>query len=316
MKLVLGTDEGETFFSLLDDVDGVTAVRAKSNEDQLREIVDADAFYGRITPELLAAARNLKWVQSQSAGVDFLMSFPDLVESDIVITNTRGAHAPSIAEHTFALLLSMTRKIPKCLDWQHQRYWARAEGYRLPTELMGSTMGIVGYGQIGRAVAKRAVAFDMRVVAVDVQEVPGDDVVPEVWPIKRLPDLLATSNVLVVAAPFTVETRHMIDAEALVTMPKGSYLVAVSRGGIVNESALAEALNSGHLAGAGIDVAEIEPLDSDSPLWDLDNIILTHHTAGSSWQKERRCVEILVDNVKRFQRGDELTNLVDKRAGY
>ena len=316
MKLVLGSDEGEMFFDLLDEIGGVTAVRAESKEDQLREIVDADVFYGRITPDLLAAAKQLKWVQAQSAGVDFLMSFPELVESDIVVTNTRGAHAPSIAEHTFALLLALTRKIPHCLDWQHQRYWGRNEGYRMPTELMGSTMGIIGYGQIGRAVGKRAAAFDMQVLAVDIADVPGDAAVPEVWPVKRLPDLLAASNVVVVAAPYTAKTRHMIDAEALAQMPEGSYLIVVSRGGIVDEEALAESLKSGHLAGAGLDVPEVEPLGAESPLWDMENVILSHHLAGSSWQKEKRCVEILVDNVQRYLRGEELTNLVDKQAGY
>jgi phosphoglycerate dehydrogenase-like enzyme len=316
MKLILASDEGERFFDLVKGVDGVETVRAVTPEEQLREIVDADVFYGRPTPEMLKAAKRLKWVQSQSAGVDYLMGFPELVESEIVVTNTRGAHAPSIAEHAFALLLALTRQIPRCLEWQRAHRWGRSEGYRLPVELMGSTMGILGYGQIGRAVAKRASGFDMNLLAVDVMPMPGDQYVKTVWPVDRLPEMLSESNVLVVAAPFTMQTWRIIDADALAQMPKRSYLIAVSRGGIVDEQALIEALRSGQLAGAGLDVAEVEPLDAGSPLWDMENVILSHHLAGSSWQKERRCVEILVENLGRFQRGEELMNVVDKRAGF
>ena len=233
-----------------------------------------------------------------------------------MVTNTRGAHAPSIAEHAFGLLLALTRAIPMSLKWQGERYWGRKEGYRVPREIMGSTMGIVGYGQIGRMVAKRANGFDMKVLAVDVQPGATDGIVEEVWPVDRLHEMLGQSDAVVLAAPYTKETRHMMDARALAAMKKDAFLIAVSRGGIVDEDALCEALESGHLAGVGIDVCETEPLAAEEKLWHFSNVLITPHLAGSSWQKEQRVVEILVDNLGRFQRGEELRNVVDKRAGY
>jgi phosphoglycerate dehydrogenase-like enzyme len=316
MKLVIASPEGEAFFDLVDAVPGVTAVRALTPEEAEREIVDADAIYGWPTAAMLERAKNLKWVQASSAGVDYLMRVPELVETDIVVTNTRGAHAASIAEHAFGLLLALTRAIPMSLKWQGERYWGRKEGYRLPREITGSTMGIVGYGQIGRMVAKRAAGFDMNVLAVDVSPGNGDGIVDNVWPVDRLHEMLSQSDAVVLAAPYTKETRHMIDAAALAAMKPDAFLIAVSRGGIVDEDALSDALEAGHLAGVGIDVCETEPLAAEARLWNFPNVLITPHLAGSSWQKERRCVEILVENLGRFQRGEELRNVVDKRAGY
>jgi phosphoglycerate dehydrogenase-like enzyme len=316
MKLVIAALEGEAFIDAVDAVPGVQAVRALTPEEAAREIVDADAIFGWPTAAMLETAPKLKWVQTPSAGVDFLMRVPELVEADIVVTNTRGAHAPSIAEHAFGLLLALTRALPVSLKWQGERHWGRKEGYRLPREIMGATMGIVGYGQIGRMVAKRAAGFDMHVLAVDVVPSAGDGIVDEVWPVDRLHEMLAQSDAVVLAAPYTKESRHLIDAKAIAAMKPDAYLIAVSRGGIVDEDALCEALGSGHLAGVGIDVCETEPLGAEARLWDFPNVLITPHLAGSSWQKEQRCVEILIDNLGRFQRGEELRNVVDKRAGF
>ncbi|TXG81530.1 MAG: D-2-hydroxyacid dehydrogenase [Thermomicrobiales bacterium] len=279
-------------------------------------MADADVLYGRPDAEVLAAAKQLKLVQSQSAGVDFLMNFPELVESDVILSNTRGAHAPSIAEHAFALLLALTRKIPASLDYQHKHQWRWDGAYREPREIMGSTIGIVGYGQIGRAIAQRASGFEVQMLAVDVHPGGGDRFVETVWPVDKLHDMLAMTDILMVAAPLTRETHHMLGGKEFAAMPKDSIVIAVSRGGIIDEVALAESLASGHLWGAGLDVNEIEPVTADSPFWDMPNVVMSHHLAGSSWQKERRCVEILVENVHRLQDGAELINVVDKRAGY
>jgi phosphoglycerate dehydrogenase-like enzyme len=265
---------------------------------------------------MLASAPKLKWVQTPSAGVDFLMRVPELVEADIVVTNTRGAHAASIAEHTFGLLLALTRAIPMSVRWQGERYWGRKESYRIPREIMGSTLGIVGYGHIGRMVAKRAAGFEMRVLAVDLFPAAGDEVVTEVWPVDRLHEMLGQSDAVVVAAPYTQTSRHLIDAAALAAMKPDAYLIAISRGGVVDEEAMCDALERGHLGGAGIDVCETEPLPAESRLWNFPNVLITPHLAGSSWQKEARCVDILIDNLGRFQRGEALRNVVDKRAGF
>lgn len=317
MKLVIATEEGEQAYDeLLGSIEGLEIVRVGSADEAVAVIGDADVYYGRPSDALVAAARNLKLLQAQSAGVDFLMQMPGVAGSAIPLANTRGAHAPSIAEHAFALLLALSRGLPTCFDWQRQRYWARGEGYRMPKEIMGGTMGIVGYGAIGREIAQRAVGFGMKIVAVDAHPAANAPHVAEVWPATRLPDLMAASDIVMVAAPYTKESHHMLDAAAFAAMKPGGYVIVVSRGGIVDEAALADALASGHLAGAGIDVAEREPLPDDSRFWDLPNVILTPHLAGSSTQKERRCVEILRENILHLQRGEPLVNVVDKQLGY
>ncbi len=318
MKLVLAATEGEAYFSLLEDlpIPDLEIVRTTTPEATLAEVVDADVLYGFPSAEIVSVAPRLGWIQASSAGVEFVARIPALVESDVVLTNTRGAHGPSIGEHVFALLLALTRRIPDCLEWQRRRHWGRKEGYRTSREIRGCTMGILGFGAIGRGVAQRATAFELNLLAVDAQAVDGQPFLDEVWPPSRLPDLLAGSDILVIAAPLTAETRHLIDAAALAMMRQDAYLIVVSRGGIVDEAALATALHDGRLAGAAVDVTETEPLPLESPLWDAPNLIITPHLAGDSAPKERRCVEILRDNLLRFANGEPLLNVVDKRLGY
>jgi phosphoglycerate dehydrogenase-like enzyme len=318
MKVVLTITEGSPHFGLLDDLElpGMQIVTVSTPEELAAEIVDADVLYGFPTADLLQRGKALRWIQSPSAGVNYLQHLAELVENDIVLTNTRGAHGPSIGEHTFALLFALTRHIPESIQAQRDHYWARPELYRTSREMRGLTMGIVGFGAIGRAVAQRAKGFDMEILAVDPHPDPGAPFVADTWGMERLPDLLAQSDVVVVAAPLTAESYHVLDAAALAKMKPDAYLIVVSRGGIVDEDALADALEAGKLAGAGLDVTEVEPLPADSRLWDAPNIVITPHTAGDSSEKERRCVEILRENLVRFAHGETLMNLVDKRRGY
>ena len=318
MKVVLTQTEGAPHFGLLDDltVEGLRIVQVTTPEELAAEIVDADVFYGFPTADLLRAATALRWIQSPSAGVNYLQDLAELVESDVVLTNTRGAHGPSIGEHTFALLFALTRHIPESVQAQSQRYWARKELYRTSREMRGLTMGVIGFGAIGRAVAQRARGFDMEVIAIDPHPEPGAPFVVETWGMERLPDLLAQADVVVVAAPLTAQSYHLLDAAALAWMTPDAYLIVVSRGGIVDEDALVDALQSGRLAGAGLDVTEIEPLPAESRLWDAPNLIITPHTAGDSSEKERRCIEILRENLLRYTSGESLLNVVDKRRGY
>jgi phosphoglycerate dehydrogenase-like enzyme len=318
MKVVLTKTEGFPHFALLDDLDlaGLELVHVGTPQELNKEIVDAEVYYGFPSSELLRQAKALRWIQAPSAGVNFLQDLPELVENDIVLTNTRGAHGPSIGEHTFALLFALTRHIPESVMAQREHHWARNELYRTSNEIWGRTMGIVGYGAIGRSVAQRARGFDMEVIAVDPHPEPGAPFVHETWDMERLPDLLAQSDVVVVSAPLTNESYHLLDAVALANLKPTAYLIVVSRGGIVEENALAAALQAGKLAGAGLDVTEIEPLPADSPLWDAPNIVITPHTAGDSSEKERRCVEIFKENLHRYAHGEALLNVVDKQRGY
>ena len=316
MKLLLTTRMGDPYFGLLDDLPDVQQVWATSPDDIAREIVDADVVYGWPSLEQFQAARQLKWIQAPSAGVEMLCSIPEIVESDVTITNARGAHARVIAEHTFAMLLAFTRGLHRFEQDKAARRWSREAAIPDVLEIAGWTIGIVGYGQIGQQVARRAIGFEMDVLAVDVAPVPDAPHGVEVWGLDRLPDLFEQSDVVVIAAPFTPETRHLINADLLNRMKPTAYLLVESRGGILDESALLDVLKKGKIAGAGLDVFEQEPLGSDSELWDVPNLIMTPHLAGASIQKDRRCVEILRENLERFQRGDTLINLVDKRKGY
>jgi len=318
MKLVMTGREGEAFFHLVEEMDlpELRVVRTKTIAETLEAIRDAEVFFGPPTGELVAAAPALRWIQAPSAGVEHIVRIPAIRERGITVTNSRGAHGPSIGEHAFALLLAMTRELHTCFRQQGERRWYRDMLYRSNREIQGMTMGILGYGALGRGVAQRAQGFDLNLLAVDARAVEGHPYIEEVWPSSRLPELLEQSDVVVVATPLTDETRHLLDAAALARMKSDAYLIVVSRGGIVDEVALAEALRAGKLAGAALDVTEIEPLPVDSPLWDVPNLILTPHTAGASAPKERRVVEIFRENIVRYVAGDPLLNMVDPVTGF
>jgi D-2-hydroxyacid dehydrogenase (NADP+) len=316
VKLLLTTRMGDPYFGLLDDVQDVQKVWADTPDDIAREIVDADVVYGWPTLPQFQAAKQLKWIQVPSAGVEMLCSIPEVVESDVTITNARGAHARVIAEHAFAMLLAFTRGLHRFEQDKAARRWSREAAIPDVLEIAGWTIGIVGYGQIGQQVARRAIGFEMNVLAVDSEPMTDAPHGVEVWGLDRLPELFEQSDAVVIATPYTPQTHHMINADLINRMKPTAYLLVQSRGGIVDEPALVDALKKGKIAAAGLDVFEQEPLGPDSELWDVPNLIMTPHLAGASTQKDRRCVEILRENLGRFQRGEPLINLVDKRKGY
>ncbi len=290
---------------------------ATSSEEFATAIVDADAVYGYglLTREALAAARKLRWIHSPSAGVEWLAQYPELVASEVMVTNARGAFSATIGEHAFAMLLCLTRGLRQYDALQRQRRWLRPSGIPM-FGLSGLTMGIVGLGKIGTAIAQRAHGFDMRVIAVDANDVPRPDYVSEFWLIEGLPDLLRQSDVVAVAAPITPETRGMLGPEQLSLLKPSAYLIVVSRGGIVDEPTLISMLKEGRLAGAGLDVAAREPLPPDDPLWEAPNLILTPHCSPLSRQTSEAGWAIFRDNLARFLNGEPMATPVDKRRGY
>jgi phosphoglycerate dehydrogenase-like enzyme len=294
----------------------VEFVNAPSRAEAVKLIEDADAFFGGLLPEEYEAGEKLRWVQSPSAGVEWMWKIPGLAESNIVVTNARGAHAATIAEHAFAMLLAHTRAIKLHYDHMAKHEWVRADMSRHLSGIKGLTMGIIGFGNIGRAIGRRAVGFEMNVRAVDAHPGAPGDGVDEVWPLERLNDMCREADVLVISAPITPQTRGMVGREQINLMKRGSYLIAVSRGGIVDEPALIEALKSGHLAAAGLDVQATEPLPADDPLWDAPNIIITPHDSGASKLTTDLMWSIFFENVGHFVRGEPLTNTVDKTLGY
>ncbi|MCA1647500.1 MAG: D-2-hydroxyacid dehydrogenase [Chloroflexi bacterium] len=275
---------------------------------------DIDAVFGQLTADELDRARQLRWVQSPSAGVDWLWRVPDLAATDVVVTNMRGAHATTIAEHTFALLLTHTRGLRGFEQRQRDHLWGRGE--LILTHIKGLTMGIIGFGNIGRAIARRATGFEMRVLAVDAELVPAGEGVAEIWPLSRLNDLCQESDVLTVAAPITPASRGMIGREQLGRLRRGAFVLQMSRGGIVNEAALVDALEEGHLRGAGLDVTETEPLPVGDPLWTAPNLVITPHSSAASPLTTDLVWSILSENLSRFQRGETLMNVVDKHRGW
>jgi D-2-hydroxyacid dehydrogenase (NADP+) len=289
-------------------------VHAPTTADAVAHAANTDVVFGRIDRDVFLAAKQLKWIQCQGAGVETMANIPELVGSGIVVTNTSGAHAQTIAEHSFGMLIFLTRGFRK-LDAAFQaRTWAKLD-YQ-PIGLSGLTLGVVGLGNIGRAIAKRGWAFDMNVIAVDANEIPKPDYVAELRLIDALPDLLRRADVVAISVPFTPETKGMLGAEMLALLKPTSYLIAISRGGIVDESALAAMLRDGRLAGAGLDVTEVEPLPESSPLWGAPNLVLTPHCSGRSKQTTGLATSIFKENLARFVAGKPLANVVDMGRGY
>jgi len=286
-------------------------VVAATKEEAIREVVDAEAVLGFFPREVFLHGKQLRWAQSSSAGLDQVL-FPELIDSEVIVTNAAGTYATHGAEHAFALLLALTRGLHHAVRNQRERRWQR-EPLR---ELYGGTLGIIGAGGFGVEMAKRGQGFGMRVIAVDPVRKERPACFDELWGVDRLDDLLAQSDAVMIAAPRTPETEGLINAAALAKMKPTAYLINVSRGGIVDEAALAAALNEGRLAGAGLDVCDVEPLPPDSPLWACENLILTPHVAGVSQHRHRRTAELFAENLRRYVAGEPLLNVVDKRRGF
>lgn len=287
----------------------VTVTARAGAEQWATELPQADAVYGHVSGEDVAAAKRLRWVQYNASGVEHVLS-PQLVAGDVQLTNARGCHAAQIAEHVFGLLFGLTRSIGA--------YARSQERVQRPTELRGLTMGIVGFGSIGRETARRAKAMDMHVLAIDEKPmfVESLRLADEIHSPDWLGEMLKQTDVLVTAAPHTPRSEGMIDAAQFAMMKPSAWLINVSRGKLVNTSALLAALTEKRLAGAGLDVTDPEPLPADHALWKLPNVIITPHIAGQSQFTEQRVQDVLVENVRRFAGGLPLINLVDKQAGY
>ncbi len=308
---------GQQQATLEQEFPGATFVSAPDLESQLRELPDADAVISWPQREALPVAQRLRWVHCTSAGIERIRQIPELIEMDAVtLTNGRGAHAATIADHTFAFILAFTRNVRDIMEDQRAHRWERAARSQGARELSGSTLGILGLGKIGSEIARRAAGFGLQLRALDVNpaaEAPG---VSEVWPLERLHEFLPTVDYLAIAIPITAETRHLIGARELALMRPDAYLCVMSRGGIVDQDALAEALKEGRLAGAGLDATEPEPLPAQHPLWDLPSVIISPHCSGASRQTSERGREILRQNLTRFLAGEPLINQCDKRAGF
>ena len=290
--------------SVIAEVDRAVAVAA-----------DVEVILGIVPKRLLEAAPRLRWVHAITSGVDMFL-YPEFVRSPVLLTGEKGLVGEHLADHGFGLLLALTRKIAAAQALGHQAWQHREALRRDELELTGATMGIVGLGGTGRAMARRAAAFGMRCIAVDRDAVPTAPEVTEVWPAARLPELLGASDVVAVCCPLTRETRGLFDAATFDRIRPGAFLVNVTRGEVMDEAALVAALTVGHLRGAALDVAPREPLPPDSELWRLPNVVMTPHTAGASQFRAGRNLERFVSNLRLLREGRPLQGLVDKGLGY
>lgn len=333
MKLLIyPAVEPERLSRIIRDGAPISIVNAGNEQDALREIADADAFFGKITPRLLAAARTLVWVQAPTVSLEHYV-FPELVDHPCVLTNMRGLFSDVIAEQVIGYLICFSRNLHRYIRQQIEHRWepiggegarvtmAMGPGVQGPIDLAhrqlaGATLGVVGLGQIGGEIARRGAAFGMHVVAVDPrsQGLPG--VVETCWPPGELDRLLAASDYVVVAAPHTPKTEQMFRRPQFQAMRPGAYFINIGRGAIVSLNDLVAALHAGEIAGAALDVFEVEPLPAEHPLWNFENVILTPHVAGYAPAIAERHLALLLENIRRFAQGQPLANVADKAAWF
>ena len=281
--------------------------------DEAHAVVgDADVIFGMYNEEIIRAARRVKWIQTTSAGMDMLLDIPGVREGRFRLSNASGLHALQVAEHAWALTSALFRGLQQSLRNQLSHEW---KGVPI-RDLYGATAGIVGFGGIGRRYAWLARGFEMRILALDVQQSERPDYVEALWGTDRLEDVLAASDVVFIACPYTPQTERLIDERAFRLMKNSAFLINTARGPIVDEAALVNALESGEIAGAGLDVFETEPLPEISPLWELENVIITTHSAGASNFRPQRTVDFFCENLRRFMAGVPLMNETDRNVGY
>ena len=308
----------EELAQLREAAPNLRVIMGLSRSEALRLAPQVHGIDGRYcTGEFLRAAEKLCWVQSMSAGVDRYLTVPELTDNDgIVLTNMRAVHGPTIADHAFALLLALTRDLPYYIDSAQRGTWNRRGSGAEPIALQGRTLLVVGLGGIGSEVARRGKGFGMRVLATRRSDTPPPPYVDRQARAEDLAELLPEADVVVLCVPLTKQTEGMIGRRELEAMKTGAFLVNIGRGKVVVTDALVKALQDGHLAGAGLDVTDPEPLPPDHPLWSMHNVVITPHVSGRSALTGERRQTIYLENLRRFGAGEPLLNVVDKQAGY
>jgi D-2-hydroxyacid dehydrogenase (NADP+) len=290
-----------------------------SNEEFQEKVKTAEVVYGDVKAETLEVAKKLQWVQSGEAGMENMD--PAMRQSPVILTNYQRVFAPGISETAMGLLLCLTRGLAKYYMPQFfkQRTMQRMGTAKSPhhTELVGRTMGIVGMGGIGTALARRAhYGFDMRIVATDIKPVAKPEFVDALHDPGWFPEMVPQVDVLVAAAPLTPLTERMFDEKVFRSMKKTAHFLALSRGKLYDDMALVRALKEGWISGAGLDVFPVEPPPSDHPIFDCPNVVMSAHTSGWSPDRQVRLIDLFAENVRRYTEGLPLLNVVDKQRGY
>lgn len=293
---------------------GHEVIHASNDEEALVVAPEIEVILGRFPEAVCGAAPNLRWIQSFSAGMDKFL-FPAMAERDeVMLSNMAGMYAPQGAEHAWAFLLCLARGLTPAREQQKQHQWKAGS----VVEITGMTLGIIGMGGFGMEMVKRAAGYDMTILAVDPVRTDVPAGVAELKPATKenIHSLLQRSDAVMMACPRTPETYHLISTEELALMKPTAYLINVTRGGIIDEDALVAALEAGEIAGAALDVTEVEPLPAESSLWDAPNLLLTPHRAGASQHRPQVIVRFFQEQLQRYLKGERPRNVIDKRRGY
>jgi len=311
--IVSGLDDADLARILEATSPGTHVMKAQDKATQRRELPDTDVIFGRVSPDLFSLATRLTYYHSIGAGVDSILT-PELINSDVPLASEKGEVGIHLAEHAFALLLALTRGLHTAVRTPDYELRERIRVHQ--RELYEQTMGVVGFGGTGRAVAWRAVGFGMRVLGVDIEPVAPEPGVEVIWPADRLTDLLGASDVVVIGLPLTKATHHLFTRERFLQMRRHAILINVTRGEIVRGEDVLAALNEGLIGGAGLDVTDPEPLPKEHPLWTHPRAIVTPHTAGGSPRRAGRVIATFCENLRRRRAGRPLLALIDKQKGY
>ena len=257
----------------------------------------------------LLRMNNLKWIHHTSSGIGQQLYIKELNAKGVITTSSTGANAEPVSQTGFAMLLMLARGFGSHIHSQAKREWKPLRGSELPDDLRGQTLLLIGVGSVGKNVAGYARAFGIKVIGVRRSPMQAGDPVDEMHPPSKLKELLPRADWVMICCPLTKETRNMVDADAFKCMKKGAKLINIGRGEVIDDKALLEGLQSGHLSGAGLDAHSEEPLPADSPLWGMRNVIITPHNASASTGNEPRSAEMFIDNFGHWARGEPMFNV-------
>ena len=300
---------------LIDEFPNVRFHIGYTESSQRIHIVDADATFGIPSAKIFELNQQLKWVHHPVSGFELEANHP-MVDSQVILTNAPNAHVIAMAEYVFATMLAMTHRIGDHLKDQRQKKWNPTKYISSIRELDGQNLGIIGFGEVGKAIAKRASGFGMNTFGIARTKKSFDKNIATVWTPEKIDQLLSISNWIVIAAPLTAQTRNLIDERKIKLIRSDAYVIILSRAHIVNERSLITALTQGKLAGAIFDNFENQSPNKCSPLWDMENVIITPHTSSMSSHLETARFDIYKHNIHKFIYGGQFIRVADKKAGY
>lgn len=318
IKAVLYAENASVYYHHLAELpEYIKVVPCHTEDEAIQEIQDSHVLCctGMFFPQkIFEAAASLEWIHSISVGMEPLLH-PEVVNSPVLLTNSRGGNAKPVAEHALSLILAFSRNIHKSVHAQKEKKWERTK-LRTCMEIEGLTIGIIGFGAIGKELAIKAKCLGMRVIAARRHAEKQDLLIDQLFSPNQIGDLMEQSDFVVVCLPFTAETNHIIKEREFKRMKSSSYFINISRGQVVDQTALIHAIREGWIAGAGLDVFDMHPLPETSPLWDFPQVIITPYISASSPHTMKRAMNFFHENLLRFSRNAPLINQVQKKIGY